>query len=347
MADGKTCDTVEAVILRIETDTAICGWGEVCPTPRYLPAYAREVAPALEELAPAQIDAKPVGPEAVMARVDKHFCGHPYAKSAIDIALWDITAKAAGLPLYVLLGGRRQADMQLYYSITCTAPERMAEIAVEAQSRGVSQFQAKLGADRDRQTDVARLHQIRKAIGPGPLIFGNWNCGCTQLDAIRVGRALEHLDIILEQPRSTLAECNAVRASTGLPMKIDECAYDTGSLLAAHRSGILDAVALKLSKFGGLSKTRQARDLCLFLGAGICVEDTWGSDITTAASLHLGVSTEPDRLLNVCDLFGYVSPRLDSRIPQRKCGRIEPPEGNALGVSSDLDLLGTPNLVLD
>ena len=129
MAEGKTCDTVESVVLALDTDSGLTGWGEVCPIPHYLPAYARGVVPAVEEMAPVLLGADPVGPEAVTARLDHWLQGHPYAKSAIDIALWDLTAQAAGLPLHSLLGGRRQADMPLYHSITCIAPEEMARIA--------------------------------------------------------------------------------------------------------------------------------------------------------------------------------------------------------------------------
>jgi L-alanine-DL-glutamate epimerase-like enolase superfamily enzyme len=62
MADGKTCDTVETVVIALETDAGLTGWGEVCPIPHYLPAYARGVAPALQELAPVLLGADPVGP---------------------------------------------------------------------------------------------------------------------------------------------------------------------------------------------------------------------------------------------------------------------------------------------
>ena len=95
--------------------------------------------------------ANPIGPEALMARLDHHLQGHPYAKSAIDIALWDLTGQAAGLPLYALLGGRRSATMPLYHSITCVAPHEMARIAQTAQQQGIAQFQVKLGADADWQ----------------------------------------------------------------------------------------------------------------------------------------------------------------------------------------------------
>ncbi|SPJ29083.1 mandelate racemase/muconate lactonizing enzyme family protein [Falsiruegeria mediterranea] len=347
MADGKTCDTVETVVVALETDAGLTGWGEVCPIPHYLPAYARGVAPAVQEMAPMLLGADPVGPEALMAKLDKHLPGHVYAKSALDIALWDLTGQAANLPLHALLGGRRTETMPLYHSITCVAPDEMSRIAQTAYQSGMRQFQVKLGADADWQADAARLREVREAVGDGPLVYGDWNCGATSLDATRVGRAVADLDIMLEQPCATIEDCARVRAATGLPMKLDENAHDTASLLQGHAQGCMDAVALKLSKFGGLSATRRARDLCLHLGAKMCIEDTWGSDITTAALLHLGASTDPTRVLNVCDLSGYVAPRLAPDAPTREQGRISPPDGPGLGIQPDKDVLGLPDLVLD
>ncbi len=220
MADGKACETVETVVIALDTGDGRTGWGEVCPIPHYLPAYARGVAPALEDMAPVLLGADPIGPEAVMAALDRHLPGHGYAKSAIDIALWDLTAQAAGLPLYALLGGRQAADMPVYHSITCVAPDEMARIARDAQSTGITQFQVKLGADGNVEADIARLRLVREAVGSGPLVYGDWNCGATSLDASRVGRAVRDLDVMLEQPCATLEDCARVRAATGLPMKI-------------------------------------------------------------------------------------------------------------------------------
>ncbi|MEL6208556.1 MAG: mandelate racemase, partial [Pseudomonadota bacterium] len=165
MAAGKTCATVESAVLRIDTDSGLSGWGEVCPIPHYLPAYARGVGPALEDMAATLIGADPVGPEALMARLDAQLKGHDYAKSAIDLALWDLTGKAAGLPLYALLGGRRVERLPLYHSITCIDPHEMARIAREAQASGIAQFQCKLGRDADWQADVARLRLVRETVG--------------------------------------------------------------------------------------------------------------------------------------------------------------------------------------
>jgi L-alanine-DL-glutamate epimerase-like enolase superfamily enzyme len=341
MAGGKTCDTVDTVVVRIETDSDLVGWGEVCPIPHYLAAYANGVIPAISEMMPILIGADPIGPEALMYRLGRHLIGHDYAKSAIDTALWDLTAKAANLPLYALLGGRQTHEMPLYHSITCVDPHEMARMAKDALDSGMRQFQAKLGADDDWQADIARLTLIREAVGDGPLVYGDWNNIGTQLDCTRTARAVSHLDVMLEAPCPTMTECVAVRTASGLPMKMDELAYDTGSLLQAHKLGIMDAVALKLSKFGGLSAMRRARDLCIHLGARMCIEDTWGSDITTAAALHLAASTAPRNLLNTCDLSGYVGPRLDPTAPTRANGHIAPPMGIGLGITPNTDILGT------
>ena len=127
-------------------------------------------------------------------------------------------------------------------------------------------------------------------------------------------------------------------------MKIDETAHDTASLLQVWQLGCMDAAALKLSKFGGLSALRRVRDLCLELGVEMCIEDTWGSDTATGAALHLAAATPLSGIMNVCDLSAYVSPRLDAAAPTRKGGYISPSQAPGLGVSPDPQALGAPVL---
>ena len=340
MSDGKTCDTVKSVVVKLDTSTGVSGWGEVCPIPHYLPAYADGIMPAISEMSPEILGSNPLDTDAVMAKLDAYLQGHVYAKSAISMALWDIMGKVSGLPLVQLLGGKVQNDMPLYHSITCVDPDDMAEMAKTAFATGIRQFQVKLGADKNNEADIARLRLVREAVGNGPLVYGDWNCGATPLNATRVGRAVMDLDIMLEQPCASLEECASVKRATGLPMKIDEGAHDTASLLKAYELGCLDAVALKINKFGGIGPMRKARDLCLHLGSMMCIEDTWGSDITTSAALHIGASTASSHVLNVCDLSSYVAPRIDESAPERHKGRIACPEGAGLGVTPNPDVLG-------
>ena len=72
----------------------------------------------------------------------------------------------------------------------------------------------------------------------------------------------------------------------------------------------------------------------------MCIEDTWGSDITTSAALHVGASTPPHYVMNVCDLSAYVSPKLDDSLPVRNQGCITVPDGAGLGVRPNEDKLG-------
>lgn len=347
MAAGKTCATVKSHIICLKTDMGLEGWGEVCPIPHYLPAFANAVPSAIMEMAPEILGITPTGIDAPMRKLDGFLLGHNHAKSIVDIALWDLYGKITNLPLYQLLGGRTRADMPLYHSITCVAPDEMARIAKDAYASVIRQFQVKLGVDADWETDAERLIKVRETVGSSPLVYGDWNAGATKLHATRTGRAVANLDVMLEQPCQTLEDCAAVRNATGLPMKIDEAAFDMASLMHAAQLGVLDAVALKLSKFGGFSAMRRARDLTVHLGAEICAECTRGSDIVTAASLHFAASTPHGALLNTCDLSSYVAPRIAPDCPTRLDGRIAPPEGVGLGVTPDLDVLGTPILELD
>lgn len=346
MSDGKTCATIDTMVVRVATDAGITGWGEVCPIPHYLPAYAGGVAPAIAELEPVLLGADPRGAETLTARCDAWLQDHRYAKSALDIAFWDITAKAAGMPLYQLLGGKRVDAVPTYHSITCAEPRRMAEIAAAAYADGIRQFQVKVGADNDWRRDVERIRAVREAVGDGLVVYADWNAGATSYDAIRVGHAVRDLDIMLEQPCASLAAVAEVRRNTRLPMKIDESGHDTQSLLDAHGLGCMDVVALKLSKFGGLSALRRARDLCLHLNVMMVVEDTWGSDVATAAAVHLGMTVPPKFLLNVCDLSGYVSPHVATDGPLRDNGELSIGDSPGLGIAIDETVLGEPELTL-
>lgn len=342
MGAGKTCETVDTIVIEVRADSKHTGWGEVCPIPHYLPAYADGVAPAIEELVPVLIGADPVGPEALMAKCDAYLHGHAYAKSALDMALWDLTGKTAGLPLYRLLGGRQMEAAPLYHSITCVEPEAMAKIAKDALAQGIRQFQAKLGADNDWRADVESLAAVRDAIGPEPLLYGDWNCGATVVDAIRVAQAVRDRDVMLEQPCDALEACAEVRRVSGLAMKLDESCHDLETLLKAQALGCIDVATLKFSKFGGLTAIREARALCRHFGIMSCIEDTWGSDIATAAAAHMAVSTPKKTLLNACDLSGYVAPHIAADGPLRDDAGLRPSEKPGLGITPDPDVLGTP-----
>src|SRR5215203_3342466 len=104
---GNTVSVFDSTVVSVETDAGITGWGEVCPLgPAYLAAYAAGVRAGLAELAPHLIGENPTALSQLNRRMDAALKGHPYVKSAVDMACWDILGKVANLPVCTLLGGR-------------------------------------------------------------------------------------------------------------------------------------------------------------------------------------------------------------------------------------------------
>ena len=148
---GKSVTVFDSTIVGVETDSGLTGYGEVCPLgPFYLPAYAEGVRAGLRELAPHLIGFNPLQLQVLNHRMDAALKGHPYVKSGIDIACWDLLGKACNLPVCELLGGRFGDAVRLYRAISQEAPEVMAEKVAGYRSQGYSRFQLRWVATRIR-----------------------------------------------------------------------------------------------------------------------------------------------------------------------------------------------------
>ena len=150
---GKSVQIFDSTVVRLTTDTGLEGFGEVCPLgPVYLPSYAEGARTGMMALAPDLLGLDPRQLDVVNRTMDAALKGHPYVKSAIDLACWDILGKATGLPVSELLGGRTGSDFVLYRAISQQAPEDMAARVVEYRREGYRRFQLKVGADVE--TDI-------------------------------------------------------------------------------------------------------------------------------------------------------------------------------------------------
>ena len=125
---------------------------------------------------------------------------------------------------------------------------------------------------------------------------------------------------------------------------LDENIDGLRPLLRGHADGAMDVVNLKISKLGGLTKLKQARDLCVDLGIAMTIEDSWGGDIITAAIAALAHSTPPELLFTSTDFNSYVTPSIAEGAPQRKGGRLAASTAPGLGVTPRMDVLGEPVL---
>jgi L-alanine-DL-glutamate epimerase-like enolase superfamily enzyme len=161
---------------------------------------------------------------------------------------------------------------------------------------------------------------------------------------MRVVRAVKDIDVYIEQPCRTYEECLAVRRHTAHPFVLDENIDSLSALLRAHQDGAMDVVNLKISKLGGITKTRQARDLCVSLGIGMTIEDSWGGDIVTAAIAHLAHSTPEQNRFTSTDFNSYVTVSIADGAPQRKNGVMRASDAPGLGIAPRMEVLGTPVL---
>jgi L-alanine-DL-glutamate epimerase-like enolase superfamily enzyme len=344
-SEGKSVSVFDSTIVRVQTDEGIEGVGEVCPLgPFYLPAYAAGVRAGIAELAPHLLGEDPTQLEKINRLMDRALQGHPYVKSALDMAFWDILGKVAGLPVCQLLGGRYGDDFVLYRAISQEAPEQMAARVAQYRGEGYRRFQLKVGGDP--QTDIDRIHAVAAELQSGDRLVADANTGWRKDDALRVANAVREVDVYIEQPCRTLEECLAVRRHTDLPFVLDEVIDGLAPLLRAEAEQAMDVVNLKISKLGGLTRLRQIRDLCVSLGLAMTIEDSWGGDIVTAAIAHLAHSTPTEFLFTSTDFNSYVTQPLAEGAPQRDHGRLKASSAPGLGVVPLEDVMGDPVFVL-
>jgi L-alanine-DL-glutamate epimerase-like enolase superfamily enzyme len=163
---------------------------------------------------------------------------------------------------------------------------------------------------------------------------------------MRVVAGVRDIDVYIEQPCKSYEECLSVRRHTDHPFVMDENVDSLSMILKGQQDLAMDVVNIKISKFGGLTKARQARDLCASLGIAMTIEDSWGGDIVTAAISHLAHSTPTEMLFTSTDFNSYVTQSIADGAPHRVNGRLRASLEPGLGVRPLFDVLGEPVVIV-
>jgi len=344
MSGGQVVNSLPSTVVRLRTDEGPEGFGEVCPLgPLYLASHGLGARAAIEQMMPALIGLDPTNLSAMHQAMDRALRGHAYAKSAIDMACWDLLGKATDCDVATLLGGRLQDEFPLYKAVPLGPVDQMRDYVLSRRQEGIHRFQLKLGADP--YEDAKRARAVVDALDEHDLVVADANGGWRLQDAIIAARLLEPLErVIFEEPCRTLEECLYVRSHTTLPMVLDEVITDVQAMLRAHRANGMEGINLKISKFGGLTGSKMIRDLTDALGLRVTLEDTWGGDLVTAAVSHLAASTKADQLLTVSFMNDWNLEHIAGYQPRSKGGVGSAPSDPGLGVEVDLALLGKPLL---
>ena len=193
-AEGKYVDVFDSTLVEINTDTGLCGVGEICPLgPFYLPAFGPGARTAIAELAPHLLGQDPREIGRINQIMDGALLGHPYAKSALDMACWDLLGRSVSLPVCVLLGGRFGEAIDLYRAISQESAQDMAAKVSQYRAEGYAKFQLKVGGDPN--DDIDRIRAVASVLERGEVLIADANCGWLANDAIRVANAVRDIDV--------------------------------------------------------------------------------------------------------------------------------------------------------
>lgn len=345
MSKGRVADCFDSIIVEILAG-GVAGWGEMAPLGTfYSAAFTAGAEAGVKEIAPHLLGHDPRALTQMTRLMDTVFKGHPYIKSAIDMALNDLAARAAGLPLVTMLGGQDGELADLYKVVTHGEPDAMAKNAVKYVGEGYRRLQIKVGGDV--RGDIDRVTAVAAAVPRGTVLFCDANAGWNPFQARQFADQTRNIDYVFEQPCVTIDDNLSVCRSVDKPIVLDESVQSLEDLLDIHRKGVADGITLKISRLGGVSRTRQLRDLAVDLGLMVTVEDTGGAEIDTAAMAHLSLSTPAEKRLHAIAFHEWVTVKTARNAPPVIGGsKMGVPEGNGLGIDVDPDLIGAPFLDL-
>jgi muconate cycloisomerase len=282
------------LLVRLGTDAGVEGVGEAT----VLPNWSGETvwgARALVDhvLGPLVVGADPRDVEDVNRRLDRGARHNWFAKAAVEMACWDIWGKAAGQPVYDLLGGAvRPLAVRCRFSMGAYEPERAAARARELVSEGFDTIKVKVGGDP--AADLARVRAVRDAVGPAPDLTIDANCGWDVETAIACVRALDDCRISLDEqptPDGDYAGLARVRRETTPPVMADDICFDLVHARELVRNACCDVISVYPGKNGGIGKSRAVADFAARHGVACSIGSNLEWDVGTAAMAHLVVAT--------------------------------------------------------
>jgi muconate cycloisomerase len=324
----------------IRTDEGITGLGEVSGTAIWSGEDQITADYVIRSfLAPMLIGADPTEVERLTGRFRYAVAGHPFTKAAIEMALWDILGKVAGLPLYRLLGGAVRDFVTTKFSISGLAPEQSAEIALWAKELGFTTMKVKVGIEPEG--DVERVRAVREAIGPDVRLGVDANGGWAPRVAIQTIRRLQEFGIFFaEQPVAPLdvAWLADVRAAVEVPVMADESVYTLQDAMAIVRAGAADVLSVYVGKGGGIGPARKVAAVAEAAGLTCTIGSNLEMGVASSAMIHLAMATPgigaEEFPCDILSTFFYDADLLAEPLPIT-AGTARPHEKPGLGVELD------------
>lgn len=311
---GRGAHTVSPfLMLKVLTDEGVVGVGEVSCTPVWSGEDNITAAHFIDKLlAPQLIGEDPTQIERLSIKMNKALAGNPFTKSGIEMALWDILGKVAGLPIYKLLGGAVREFVPTKFSISGQAPEKAAEIASWAVDQGFHTMKVKVGIEPE--ADVARVAAVRNAVGDGIRLGVDANGGWSPRVAIQTIRRLADFNIYFaEQPVQPydVAWMADVRSNVQVPVMADESLFTVQDAMALIRANAADIFSVYVGKGGGIAPARKIAAVAESAGFVCTVGSNLELGVASAAMIHLAMATPGiDAETFPCDILGPFSTKM-------------------------------------
>ena len=338
--------TSSYVILKVHTDEGIIGLGEATVAPRWSGETSRGCVAIIEELIePALIGTDPLAITRVCEKMEVVVKLNPFAKSAVEMALWDILGKVRDRPLYELLGGKVRDIIPIKMVVGAFVVKDALLLAGRFLDEGFKCLKVKVGLDV--KGDIERVRAVRDLAGPDIRIGVDANCGWNVADAVKALREMESLDILFaEQPvgREDPALMAEGKQATSIPGMVGESGFTPSEALTVVRENAADVISLYPGKNGAIYTSRRIVQIAKSAGIVCHMGSNLELGIATAAMAHLAAA-EPtiDSEAYPADILGplyHVSDLLEEPVSIGHEG-ARPPDGPGLGVTLDEDALNT------
>ena len=302
-----TLEAVQFVFVRLETADGLVGWGEAACLggPTWSEESSESVAATIEHyIAPWLVGREAAGIELLVREMAKRVQGNPFARAAVEMALWDLNGRALGVPVHRLLGGRVRDRVPLSWSLAVADPQAEIEEARAKVALAHRIFKIKTAA-RPVAEDVERIRRLREALGPQISLRVDANQGWDRATALKAIRALAPYEVdFVEQPvpRWDLEGMAEIGRRVDVPIMADESCFTPQDAFAIARLGGVSILGLKLTKSAGLAGSMAIARIAEAAGMGCYVGCMIETSLGTAAYLHVAVSAAP--VTWGCELFG-------------------------------------------
>ena len=288
---GEEIRRADNVLVRIEADNGLVGWGEAAAAPIMTGDTLESIVSAVHYLDPVLRGRDPADIAGALAAMDGRMYGNHGAKAAIEIALHDLAGRAAIKPVHALLGDKKRGRMALLGVVGGGDLEGDLSDAEKKKASGITAYKIKVGIDT-AANDAARTRAICKLLGRGLLISADANQGYGTEQAIEYVRAVKGCGLdFFEQPveAGDLAGMAVVAAAAGeIAIGADEGLHSLADIARHHEAKAARGGSLKAIKLGGARALVSAARLCDDLGMNVNISCKTGeSSVACAAALHV------------------------------------------------------------